>query len=108
MTQALQDLEARLRDLNIELAEVKRKEKQAVLAAFKEQVALYDISQQEVMSALGYLVPRKRKAPAKYYDPSSGRSWSGRGPKPKWLEGKNLDAFLVDREPVMTWWPPED
>ncbi|EAY71677.1 DNA-binding protein H-NS [Burkholderia dolosa AU0158] len=107
MTQALQELEAQLRDLNIKLAEAKQKEKQAALAAFKEQVELLGISQQEVLSALGYIVQRKRKAPAKYYDPTTGRSWSGRGPKPKWLEGKDLDALLVDRA-AKTWWPGED
>lgn len=82
MTQALQELEAQLRDLNIKLSEAKQKEKQAALAAFKEQVELLGISQQEVLSALGYIVQRKRKAPAKYYDPTTGRSWSGRGPGP--------------------------
>ena len=80
MTQALQELEAQLRDLNIKLSDAKQKEKQAALAAFKEQVELLGISQQEVLSALGYIVQRKRKAPAKYYDPTTGRSWSGRGP----------------------------
>ena len=76
MTQALQELEAQLRDLNIKLSDAKQKEKQAALAAFKEQVELLGISQQEVLSALGYIVQRKRKAPAKYYDPTTGRSWS--------------------------------
>ncbi|MBU9545918.1 H-NS histone family protein [Burkholderia multivorans] len=107
MTQALRDLEAQLRDLNIKLSEAKQKEKQAALAAFKQQVELYGITQQEVLSALGYIVQRKRKAPAKYYDPTTGRSWSGRGPKPKWLEGKDLDSLLVDRE-AKTWWPGDD
>jgi DNA-binding protein H-NS len=107
MTQALQELEAQLRDLNIKLSDAKQKEKQAALAAFKEQVELLGITQQEVLSALGYIVQRKRKAPAKYYDPTTGRSWSGRGPRPKWLEGKDLDTLLVDRE-ARTWWPGDD
>lgn len=107
MTQALQELEAQLRDLNIKLSDAKQKEKQAALAAFKEQVDLLGISQQEVLSALGYIVQRKRKAPAKYYDPTTGRSWSGRGPRPKWLEGKDLDTLAVDRE-TKTWWPGDD
>ena len=95
MTQALRDLEAQLRDLNIKLSEAKQKEKQAALAAFKQQVELYGITQQEVLSALGYIVQRKRKAPAKYYDPTTGRSWSGRGPKPKGLH-QFLQVFLLD------------
>lgn len=104
----LQELQAQLRDTNIRLAEAKNDEKRAALAAFKEQVELYNITQDEVMRALGYLKPeRKRRAEAKYYDPSSGRSWSGRGPRPKWLEGKDLDDYLIDRAPK-PWWPGED
>ncbi|SDJ36225.1 DNA-binding protein H-NS [Paraburkholderia steynii] len=34
--------------------------------------------------------------PAKYRDPKSGATWSGRGRAPAWLAGvKNLDAFLI-------------
>ncbi|KVE39975.1 H-NS histone family protein [Burkholderia sp. TSV86] len=108
MNPTLQELQAQLRDTNIRLAEAKNDEKRAALAAFKEQVELYNITQDEVMRALGYLKPeRKRRAEAKYYDPSSGRSWSGRGPRPKWLEGKELDDYLIDRAPK-PWWPGED
>ncbi|AOK32634.1 histone [Burkholderia singularis] len=108
MNPTLQELQAQLRDTNIRLAEAKNDEKRAALAAFKEQVELYNITQDEVMRALGYLKPeRKRRAEAKYYDPSSGRSWSGRGPRPKWLEGKDLDDYLIDRAPK-PWWPGED
>ncbi len=35
--------------------------------------------------------------PAKYRDPASGETWSGRGRAPAWLAGvKNRDAFLID------------
>ena len=41
------------------------------------------------------------KVAAKYRDPETGESWSGRGLKPKWLvqaleDGKTLDDFLID------------
>jgi DNA-binding protein H-NS len=37
---------------------------------------------------------------AKYRDPVSGSTWSGRGIQPKWMksalaEGKNKDDFLI-------------
>jgi DNA-binding protein H-NS len=32
---------------------------------------------------------------AKYQDPASGRSWSGRGRTPRWLDGKNREDFLL-------------
>ncbi|MGU7772699.1 H-NS histone family protein [Burkholderia sp. MR1-5-21] len=103
MSTTLQELQAQLRETEQLLAAAKKAEKQAVLADFKKQVELYDISQQEVLLALGYVTPRKRRAPAKYYDPSTGLSWSGHGRRPKWLEGRNLDAYLVDRTPQLFW-----
>lgn len=32
---------------------------------------------------------------AKYRDPQTGATWSGRGRSPKWLEGKNAADFLI-------------
>jgi DNA-binding protein H-NS len=44
--------------------------------------------------------PKESKVAAKYRDPASGSTWSGRGLKPKWLsaaiaEGKTLEEFLI-------------
>ncbi|HEP6431481.1 TPA: H-NS histone family protein [Burkholderia cenocepacia] len=106
MTPSLKDLNAQLRELNIRIADAKREEKHAALAAFKLQVDLYGISQEELLEALGFTKRKPTRAPAKYYDPSSGKTWSGRGSMPKWLQGKNPDHYLVDRKPK-TWWPGE-
>ncbi|MEK7893152.1 H-NS family nucleoid-associated regulatory protein [Burkholderia contaminans] len=102
----LHTLQLELQDLNNQLAKIKAAEKKAALATFKEQVAQYDITQQEVLSALGYVQKKRKRTAAKYYDASSGRSWSGRGPRPKWLEGKELNDYAIDRTP-QPWWPGE-
>ena len=39
--------------------------------------------------------PEKKKAPAKYMDPNTGKTWSGRGKMPKWLQGQDLTQFAV-------------
>jgi DNA-binding protein H-NS len=43
---------------------------------------------------------KESKVAAKYRDPVSGSTWSGRGLKPKWLsaaiaDGKTLEEFLI-------------
>lgn len=103
----LQTLQAQLREINIKLAEVKNSEKPAALAAIKEQVALYGISEEELLKACGFLKVKRKKAAAKYYDPSTGKTWSGHGARPKWLEGKSLEDYLVDRAPK-PWWPEKE
>ncbi len=35
------------------------------------------------------------KVAPKYRDPATGAAWTGRGRTPKWMEGKNKDAFLI-------------
>ncbi|WP_338069350.1 H-NS family nucleoid-associated regulatory protein [Paraburkholderia phosphatilytica] len=41
--------------------------------------------------------PPKGPQPAKYRDPKTGASWSGRGPAPAWLAGaKDRSKFLID------------
>lgn len=41
---------------------------------------------------------QKRKHPPStllYKDPETGKTWTGRGRMPSWLEGKNREDFLV-------------
>ena len=43
---------------------------------------------------------QKRRAKAQYADPTSGKSWAGMGPQPKWLKdlvasGKTLEELVV-------------
>jgi DNA-binding protein H-NS len=46
---------------------------------------------------------RKGPQPAKYLDPKSGATWSGRGPAPAWLAAaKDRTRFLVDGANVST------
>jgi len=36
---------------------------------------------------------KRKKVVAKYRDPATGQTWSGRGRVPKWLVGKDLPEF---------------
>ena len=37
----------------------------------------------------------RSKVAAKYRDPSSGQTWSGRGKEPKWIDGQERSKFLI-------------
>lgn len=41
------------------------------------------------------LVAKKRAVQAKYRDPDSGATWSGRGRAPRWLNGQEKSEFLI-------------
>ncbi|WP_186258933.1 H-NS family nucleoid-associated regulatory protein [Burkholderia gladioli] len=103
------DLEAQLREINARLGEARKAERRNFLQAVAENVSALGISQDELLIAAGFKKPALVRAPAKYYDPNTGKQWSGRGPRPQWLQGKNLDEFLIDRamQAPQPWWPGE-
>ncbi|WP_334002168.1 H-NS histone family protein [Burkholderia gladioli] len=45
----------------------------------------------------GRRVPKRLagQQPAKYRDPASGKTWSGRGKAPAWIAGKDRSAFEI-------------
>ncbi|WP_322047996.1 H-NS histone family protein [Paraburkholderia sp. J67] len=102
----LKALRAELGHVNELLADARAREVAAVLARFREEVGLLGITEQEVRRALGY--DRAARLPAKYYDPVTGKKWSGRGTRPKWLVGKRLEDYAIDAPQPQSWWPGED
>jgi DNA-binding protein H-NS len=35
------------------------------------------------------------KVAAKYRDPATGQTWTGRGKAPKWIEGQDRTPFVI-------------
>lgn len=100
----IRELQQQLGQLNLIVEEVRQKEKQARLKEIAEHVRQFGITEIELLRAAGFIKARPQKAPAKYYDPNTGRSWSGKGARPGWLVGKNPDDYLI-REAPQPWWP---
>jgi DNA-binding protein H-NS len=94
---SIKDLIAERQRLDDLLDEARRIEKEGALRDIAALAAQHGISIVEIASALGH-GPRKTgrtDLPAAYYDPITGRSWTGRGRTPWWLEGKPLDDYRV-------------
>lgn len=102
----LKKLRAELGHVNDLLADARAREVAVALARFREEVELLGITEQDVRRALGY--GRAARAPAKYYDPSTGKKWSGKGSRPKWLVGKHLEDYAIDAPQPKAWWPGEE
>ena len=94
-----QELLARKRELDKAIEQVRRTESAAALQTIHDLIATFGFTAQQVFP---FQPAEKKKVPAKYYDPESGKSWTGRGKVPKWLEGKDRSAFEVPapRTPV--------
>jgi DNA-binding protein H-NS len=68
---------------------------QAVLDDVRAKVVEYGITEKDIF---GRRRSQSVKAPseAKYLDPKTGATWSGRGRAPAWIkDAKNRDRFLI-------------
>lgn len=80
-------------ELDREIEHARRAERSGVIAEIRSQMREYGIRPSE-------LVGRKRgrsPAPSRYLNPETGQTWTGRGPRPQWLIGKNSKDFLIGR-----------
>lgn len=100
-----QAVRAQIAKLEREAEELRRQELKNVIAQVRQAIADYGLTAAD----LG-LVGRGRKAAvkkagaarrsagaAKYRDPKTGQTWTGRGRPPAWIaSAKNREAFLID------------
>jgi len=90
-------LTAQLEKLQSEVAAAREKEVADAIAEIKAKIAEYGLTAEE----LGFRTVRPKAAkkaalPAKYRNPKTGETWSGRGRTPAWLAGKNKERFLIE------------
>lgn len=93
------ELKAQIIKLQAQAEEARRTELAHVIAELRARIAEFGLS----ASDLGFAEaprrgrpPKKAPLPAKYRDPKSGATWSGRGKPPKWIAGKNRERFLME------------
>ncbi|WP_322058857.1 H-NS histone family protein [Paraburkholderia sp. J63] len=92
------ELKAQIAKLQAQADEARRTEIADVIAMIREKIVEYGLSAQD----LGFAVaakrgrpPKKAPLPARYQDPKTGATWSGRGKPPKWIAGKNRERYLI-------------
>ena len=100
------ELIAQKAELEKQIADAQREEKAGAIAQVKALMAQHGLTAADLVSSRGPAPSRSAgpkaggKVAAKYRDPATGNSWSGRGLKPNWLKaaldsGKTLTDFAV-------------
>lgn len=97
----LAELIAQRAELEKQIADTQKTQRAEAIAKVKALMAEYGLAASD-LSTRAASSPDKvtKKVAAKYRDPKTGDSWTGRGLKPKWLKaaidsGATLESFAV-------------
>ena len=93
-TKNYKDLKDQLAKLQEETEAARIAELQAVVADIRVKVAEYGITVEQIFGR--QRASKGKTVAAKYQNPKTGETWSGRGRAPAWIkDAKNRDRFLV-------------
>jgi DNA-binding protein H-NS len=92
----LQELLRQQQMLAQQIEDARRSEFAEILASIRAQVKQHNLSVSDIFPSGG----RRRGRPLgkvapKYRDPASGKTWTGRGKAPKWIEGRDRAQFAI-------------
>ncbi|WP_095211627.1 H-NS histone family protein [Burkholderia sp. ABCPW 11] len=95
------------RRLQVEISAAYKRERLDAITYIVQKMAVFNISIEEVRHAKSLhrrtIRPQTgrssdKKYSPKYFDPSTGRTWSGRGRRPNWLAGRDPHDFLIESD----------
>ena len=98
MTTSLEQLLADRAALDQKIKELQIEGRKEAIAKALSLIDQHDLKEQDLFPSHSVSKAAKtssKKVAAKYLDPISGATWSGRGLAPKWLAGKNRDEYLI-------------
>ena len=84
----------RQRDLlDQKIKEIRETEKVNAIETVKKLIEEHQLKAEDIFSKKNS--PVGKKVPAKYLNPLTGETWTGRGKAPVWIAGKERDSFLI-------------
>ena len=89
MAESYRQVKARIRTLEAEADQLRRRELRAILLDMRLKIREYGITPEQLFGPdLTDLV--------RYRNPETGQTWNGMGRPPNWIKGKDRALFLVD------------
>ncbi len=98
MTTSYKELLAQREALEQAIAQARKNEISSAVAKVRELVAEFGLTAQDIFpgrAAKSGAPKATSKVVAKYRDPATGQTWTGRGKAPKWIEGKDRASFVI-------------
>lgn len=85
------ELLAQKKALDAAISQARKTEAGAALELIQAKIAEFGFTAQEVFPYKA----KKPQVPAKYHNPSTGQTWTGRGKPPKWIAGQDRAQFEI-------------
>jgi DNA-binding protein H-NS len=94
-----EELQAKIADLQAQAARVKEEEKEQAIGMARTMISAYGITARDLgldKSPKSKTGPKAgNKIAAKYRDPATGATWSGRGKTPRWINGADRSQYSI-------------
>ena len=93
----LSDLIKQKEALDAQIALVRQSEQAEAISKIKTLIAEYELTQEDIFGG-SKRAPKEGgsfKVAPKYRNLETGATWTGRGKRPKWIEGKDLALFAI-------------
>ncbi|OXJ22593.1 H-NS histone [Burkholderia sp. HI2714] len=78
--------------LDEEIEKMREAERHTVIREIGKLIVEFGISAAEMREIVGNA---RHKREAKYWNPLTGATWSGRGRRPKWLEKADMESYRL-------------
>lgn len=82
-------------DLERQIADVRKSETASAIAQARAIVAEFGLTEADVFGKSRKASQAQSTVAAKYRDPATGKTWTGRGKAPLWIAGKDRAAFAI-------------
>lgn len=90
----LQNLLQEREALENRIRQAQKEKKAEAIAECRKLIDDYDLTESDLFKGKRAKRVVAKVAP-KYRDPQSGKTWTGRGKAPLWIQNKNRDDFLI-------------
>ncbi len=92
----LKELLQQQQALAAQIEEARKREIADAVAQVRSLIDQYQLTERDVFPSGRRASSRTAsKVPPKYRDPITGKTWTGRGKAPKWIDGQDRTKFLI-------------
>ena len=88
----LNELLAQRELIEQEIATLQKEQRGNALAQVRELIEAFDLTEDDL---LGRAKSTRTPVAAKYRNPETGETWTGRGRAPRWMDGRSKEEFLI-------------